>query len=259
VFNELPFELPVAGGLSQPNLFGRWVLCGEEIFHHACVAVALHNHDLNVWRGCFAEWNPIGRTFWITEAKDGALYKLDGVPVQQVYNRYLTDGNPVPFEHLYDFPLMKGEANGKKVYVPVRQLEDGGIEFDTHWQEGDEVRFCYNHPSLTEEQVRIGAKTCAAISRKVSSYTIAPRASTYIDDVNETGPFASAGSVNGVYCLGELYRDVNQQTIMHHSLTYLAMREHEIITNEVCEEKVTYQTSRFSAFFLNPQRCRRCG
>ncbi|CCN71298.1 EAL domain-containing protein [Vibrio nigripulchritudo] len=240
-FNELPFELPVAGGLSQPNLFGRWVLCGDEIYHHACVAVALHNHDLSVWRGCFAEWNPIGRTFRITEARDGVLYKLDGVPVQQVYNRYLADGNPVPFEQLYDFPLMKGEANGQKVYVPVRQLEDGGIEFDTHWQEGDEVRFCYNHPSLTEEQVRIGAKNLRRHQpESVFIYNCSSRLD-FIDDVNETRPFASAGSVNGAYCLGELYRDVNQQTIMHHSLTYLAMREHEVITNEVCEERATYQ------------------
>ncbi|MFA0098551.1 hypothetical protein AB4406_26195, partial [Vibrio splendidus] len=31
----------------------------------------------------------------------------------------------------------------------------------------------------------------------------------------------------GVYCMGELYQENDQQRILHHSLTYLALREGE--------------------------------
>lgn len=252
-FNELTFELPVAGGLSQPNLFGRWVLWNDQIHRQACVAVALHNPKLQVWRGCYAEWNPIGRKFRVSSAKNGALYELDGIPVQQIYDRYLADGNPVPFEQLYDFPLMKGEASQQKVQMPVRQLDDGAIEFDTQWRVGDEVRFCYNHPSLTEEQVRVGARQLDVNKpESLFIYNCSSRLE-FVDGFDEISPFASVAKVSGVYCLGELYRDVNHQTIMHHSLTYLAMREHEVATqiDTIQQDRFQHQMSPLFSLIRN--------
>ncbi len=231
-FNHLSVELPISGGLSQPNAFGRWVLWEDEIHRYACVAVALHNPRLQIWRGCYAEWHPIGRKFRVSSAKNGVLYELDGIPVQTIYDRYLADGNPMPFEQLYDFPLMKGEASRQKVHMPVRQLDDGAIEFDTQWQVGEEVRFCYSHPSLTVEQVRFGAHQLQAHKpESLFIYNCASRLD-FLDGVDEISPLSSVANVNGVYCLGEFYRDVNHQTIMHHSLTYLAMREHEIVREQ---------------------------
>ena len=39
-FENLPYALPVAGGLCHENEFGRWVMHNEKIYHHAWVAVA---------------------------------------------------------------------------------------------------------------------------------------------------------------------------------------------------------------------------
>lgn len=224
-FNQLSFELPVAGGLSQDNLFGRWVLLNQQIYQHACVAVALHNEQLQVWRNAYAEWNPIGRKFRITDAEGGVLKSLDHTPADEVYNRYLADGSRVPFEQLQDFPLMQGEQSHQSVHLPKRLLDDGSIEFSTQWRIGDEVRFCYNHPSLTQEQVRLGAEQLF-IHRpeSVFIYNCSSRLE-FMDGSDELRPFSEFANANGVYCMGELYRDEKTQLIMHHSLTYLAMRE----------------------------------
>lgn len=224
-FNQLSFELPVAGGLSQANLFGRWVMLNQQIYQHACVAIALHNEDLQVWRNAYAEWNPVGRKFRITEANNGRLVSLDHKPVQEIYNRYLADGNAVTFEQLQDFPLMRGEQSHQSVHLPRELYSDGSIEFNADWQVGDEVRFCYNHPSLTQEQVRLGAEQLFVHHpESVFIYNCASRLD-FMDGADELMPFSEFANANGAYCMGELFRDDKTQMIMHHSLTYLAMRE----------------------------------
>ncbi|MCZ8499485.1 hypothetical protein O9929_22330 [Vibrio lentus] len=54
-FENLPYTLPVAGGLCHENDFGRWVMHNEETYQHACVAVALTNPRLKVWSDAYSE------------------------------------------------------------------------------------------------------------------------------------------------------------------------------------------------------------
>ena len=226
-FEQSRYSLPICGGASTITDNGRWVMLDGICYENAYVMLALHSVELVTTKGYYTEWNPIGRTFRVTGAQDNRLAELDGMPVRDLYNRYLADGLEVPFEQLHNFPLMVGDPKEQNIHLPLKVRECGEIEFSGHFQIGDEVRFCYDHPSLTLEQIRLGVQQIA--SHKPEQFFIYNCTSRidFIDGNQEVEVFQKLADTYGVYCMGELYQDRGQQRILHHSLTYLALREGE--------------------------------
>ncbi|MCF7506730.1 EAL domain-containing protein [Vibrio sp. L3-7] len=235
-FENLPYALPVAGGLCHENEFGRWVMHNEKIYQHACVAVALTNPKLKVWSDAYSEWNPIGMKLRVTSAKGNRLYALNDKPAIEVFKHYLADGKDLPFSQLMSFPLYRELGRKKGISTPLRINDDGSIEFDSPWHIGEEAQFCYNHPSLTAEKVRHGAEILAMHQpESVIIYNCVSRLE-FIDSKLELKPFEGIVNTCGAYCMGELYRNEDRQDILHHSLTYIAMRESDEIDEFRCDD-----------------------
>ncbi|MEZ8867173.1 EAL domain-containing protein [Vibrio splendidus] len=235
-FENLPYTLPVAGGLCHENDFGRWVMHNEETYQHACVAVALTNPRLKVWSDAYSEWNPIGMKLRVTQAEGNRLYALNDKPAIDVFKHYLADGKDLPFSQLMSFPLYRELGRKKGISTPLRINDDGSIEFDSPWHVGEEVQFCYNHPSLTAEKVRHGAEVLAMHQpESVIIYNCVSRLE-FIDSKLELKPFEGIVKASGAYCMGELYRNEDRQDILHHSLTYIAMRESDEIDEFRCDD-----------------------
>ncbi|MBW3698549.1 EAL domain-containing protein [Vibrio sp. T187] len=228
-FDHLANLLPVAGGLCKSNKHGCWVMLNENTYEQACVAVALHNPNLKVWTGAYSEWNPIGMKHRVTHAVGKRLYSLNNTPAYEVFKHYLADGQDLPFEQLKNFPLYRESGIKKGVSTALNILPDGSIEFDKEWQVGEETQFCYSHPSLTVEKVRHGAELLTMRQpESVMIYNCASRLD-FLDGSTELKPFEGVTNTAGVYCMGELSLQGNKQEILHHSLTYLALREsHEL-------------------------------
>ncbi|MFL7047594.1 EAL domain-containing protein [Vibrio cyclitrophicus] len=226
-FEQSRYSLPICGGASTITEGGRWVMLNGVCYENAYVMVALHSSKLAITKGYYTEWNPIGRTFRVTGAQDNWLAELDGMPIRDLYNLYLADGLEVPFEQLHNFPLMVGDPKEQNIHLPLEVMECGEIEFSGQFQVGDEVRFCYDHPSLTLEQVRLGVQQIASHKpEQLFIYNCTSRID-FIDGNQEVEVFQKLADTYGVYCMGELYQDTGQQRILHHSLTYLALREGE--------------------------------
>ncbi|UPR47273.1 EAL domain-containing protein [Vibrio cyclitrophicus] len=235
-FENLPYTLPVAGGLCHENEFGRWVMHNEQTYQHACVAVALTNPRLKVWLDAYSEWNPIGMKLRVTHAVGNRLYALNDKPAIEVFKHYLADGKDLPFSQLMSFPLYRELGRKKGISTPLRINDDGSIEFDSPWHVGEEAQFCYNHPSLTAEKVRHGAEMLAMHQpESVIIYNCVSRLE-FIDSKVELKPFEGIVNTCGAYCMGELYRNEDRQEILHHSLTYIAMRESDEIKEFRCED-----------------------
>ena len=235
-FENLPYTLPVAGGLCHENDFGRWVMHNEETYQHACVAVALSNPRLKVWSDAYSEWNPIGMKLRVTQAEGNRLYALNDKPAIDVFKHYLADGKDLPFSQLMSFPLYRELGRKKGISTPLRINDDGSIEFDSPWHVGEEAQFCYNHPSLTAEKVRHGAEVLAMHQpESVIIYNCVSRLE-FIDSKLELKPFEGIVKASGAYCMGELYRNEDRQDILHHSLTYIAMRESDEIDEFRCDD-----------------------
>ncbi|MDA0145885.1 EAL domain-containing protein [Vibrio toranzoniae] len=228
-FENLPYVFPIAGGLCQESEFGRWVLHNEQTYQHACVAVALTNPKLKVWSDAYSEWNPIGVKLRVTHAVGNRLYSLNDKPAIDVFKYYLADGKDLPFSQLMSFPLYRELGRKKEISTPRRINDDGSIEFDSPWHTGEEAQFCYNHPSLSAEKVRHGAEVLAMHQpESVIIYNCVSRLE-FIDSKLELKPFEGIVDACGAYCMGELYRNEDRQEILHHSLTYIAMRESDEI------------------------------
>ena len=225
----------VGGGVADDTEYGHWVLAGDRIINNGYVAAAIHSDQLHVWQDHFHEWNPIGRRFTVTEAEGNRVISLNNQPAVTIYNHYLADGNPVGFDDIKSFPLLRGEHDLQNIFAPTAMLSDGSLEFNkqTHNKHiplttGDEVRFCYNHPSLTVEQVRLSAYNLREQHPDdIFVYNCSSRLAFMPGNI-ELIPFDGIASIQGSYCGGELCRGENQQKIMHHSLTFMAMREGDI-------------------------------
>ncbi|EHH1217897.1 EAL domain-containing protein [Vibrio parahaemolyticus] len=215
----------VSGGLAQTIEDGCWVLYQNQTYDNAVVAVALHSDTLKTWTDAYSEWNPIGMPHKVTHAKGTRLYCLGERKALDVYKHYLADGHDVTINQLLSFPLYR-ETLGRKEVCTVTELHaDGSMSFDRPWCLGDEVQFCYNHPSLTLEQVRHGVVELAMHQPEVVMiYNCASRLD-FIDSSDEVQAFMDIAATFGSYCMGEIHGDIGQPEILHHSLTYLAMRE----------------------------------
>ncbi|MBL4297365.1 EAL domain-containing protein [Vibrio fluvialis] len=227
-FNHLTPGVPVAGGAAGQVDGERWVLLGTKTYQHAMVSVALHGDNLHVSNAAYTEWNPIGRNFRVTKADGNTLYRLDDLPVQDVYNRYLGDGQHVPFELLHNFPLIKGDLQRQDVYVPMYE-DEPGLVLNKPLSVGDEVRFCFDHPSLTLEQVYLGAEQLRTFQpEQIFVYNCTSRLE-FIEENQELLPLQAVAPTQGCYCFGELWHDGTMQRTLHHSMTYLALREGDVV------------------------------
>lgn len=224
-FDSVDTVVPVSGGVSASSKDNCWVMLNESVYSNTIVAAAIHSEEISSNVGSFNEWNPIGRKFTVTKAEGKRVISLDEHTTVDIYNRYLSDGHCAPLSDIINFPLMKGNKSEQNIHSPIEVHSDGSIEFDQPLSEGSTVRFSYNHPSLTIEQVQLEAKGLQEFNPDTLFIYNCTSRLDFMEGNEELRPFSQLTSVNGTYCAGEVCRAENGQTILHHSMTYLALRE----------------------------------
>ncbi|MBM7037576.1 bifunctional diguanylate cyclase/phosphodiesterase [Vibrio ulleungensis] len=221
--------LPISGGVSHEVDGESWVLLNQTTYQRHLVTVLLCGEQLNVERQCFTEWHPIGREFEVTEAEFGRVYSLDGQPPLHFYKKYLNQGHPVAYEVARDFPLLKNTQSGQDTFIPTSISADGSMDFIGELKQGDRVRFCYNHPSLTLNQVNGAVKQLKRFSpQALFVYNCLSRLD-FMEGDEELEVFDDIEGVKaqGFFCMGEFFYTAGQHSIMHHSMTLLALSERE--------------------------------
>ena len=216
------YDIPVCGGLAiSVDDRKPWLLKGDTLYHNATVAVALHSDILQVWRNAFSEWNAIGTPLRITEAHGNVIRSINYEPTLSVYQARLSDNRALTLEQIQSFPLQR---DNQQICLPTNLCTDGSIEFDQPVALGEEMRLCYNHPSLTLEQVRHDMQTLAERNpESIFIYNCESRLN-FIEGATEIKLFDKFDSCCGSFCQGELYRH-EQQSILSHSMTYVALSE----------------------------------
>ncbi|WP_158120114.1 bifunctional diguanylate cyclase/phosphodiesterase [Vibrio metoecus] len=225
---ELGTAVPVAGGAAKQTATGRWVLLDDTCYQQASVAVALHGEALLVEIGGYTEWQPVGRTYRVTAVEGNRVLSLDDEPIEVVYERNLGAQPDHCHEWLISFPLMKGECRQQDIFLPLSLDARGGLHFDRPLAVQDEVRFCFDHPSLTLEKVYLKAQQLQAKQcQQVWVFNCALRLN-FMNENHELEPLQAVAPTDGCYCWGELLHVQGQQQVMHHSMTFLALREGEL-------------------------------
>ncbi|RYU46125.1 EAL domain-containing protein [Aliivibrio finisterrensis] len=223
-FSESPYGVPVSGGVAADAGHEIWVFLNGQFYKDCIVAVALHGENLKTWYEAFVEWNPIGKRFRITSSEGRVVKTIDHIPAYEFYCKYLADNKNLPLSQIQAFPLML-EEDTARIINPVESItEEGYLQFTLEVPLGDEVRFSYYHPSLTQEQVNQGALMLAKkCPESIFIYNCESRIESSSEST-ELQSFSDIGPCQGMYGMGEFFRSANQQ-ILHHSLTYLALSE----------------------------------
>ncbi|KGY11020.1 diguanylate cyclase [Vibrio tubiashii] len=233
-------NIPVSGGVAA-NVEDReeWVLFGTQTHQKTTVSVALHGDKLQVWRNAFSEWTPIGGPMRVTGAIGTRLISLDYQPAYSLYQARLAEGRTLTLEQMLSFPL---KSSSGVVCCPREINSDSSIEMDNPLVIGDEVRICYNHPSLTLEQVRHDVTGLACHNpESIFIYNCESRLE-FIEGVSEIQLFDQFESCCGSFCLGEFFRGESQQSL-HHSMTYVAYSEDDSRSALAFEQKDDFPVS----------------
>lgn len=225
-FDYLPQDLSIFGGVPCNTPNGRWILHQNQCHEDALVIALFDSETINCQSGCFTQWNPIGKTLMVTEARGHVVYQVDHQPIESIYSRYLGDGSQVPFSLLTNFPFLVGEAREQNIHLPISQMKDGAVCFDYALPEGTGVRFSYDHPSLTLEQVIIQSQDLAQFQPdSIFVYNCISRLNL-MEGNQELKPLQAITNTYGCYCMGEFFRGKDgKQRIMHHSMTHVGLRE----------------------------------
>ncbi|MCG7498887.1 EAL domain-containing protein [Vibrio sp. Of7-15] len=237
-FSQLPYFIPIAGGAAGKGESESWIMLNGEFGEQCMVAVALESDCLQVWYDAFVEWHPVGKRFRVTKGHGNVIESIDNEPAYDVYCKYLANGKSLSFHQVQAFPLMTSENKGQGVVGVEKILGNGALELAVEIPVGDEVRFCYSHPSLTQEQVQYGVEQLVDHHpESIFIYNCESRRDFEHGD-SELKPFAEVAPTQGVYCMAELFRHPDRQRVLHHSLTYLALRESTQVDSH---HKVTVQ------------------
>ena len=223
-FSEHENQVPVSGGVAADTGKGTWVFLNGQFYSDQIVAVAMHGEQLQAWSEAFVEWNPIGKRFRITSSEGNVVKTIDNIPAYEFYCRYLSDTKAIPLSQIQAFPLMLEEDTVRYINAVEEITVEGYLKFALRIPTGREVRLCYYHPSLTQEQVNQGAMMLAKKQpESIFIYNCESRIESSSEST-ELQTFSDIGSCQGIYGMGEFFRS-HKQVILHHSLTYLALRE----------------------------------
>lgn len=221
-------DLTISGG--RAGLFDHknsWVMYQDKLYQNQSIAVGIVSPYLTQQRDVFVDNIAIGRHMLITSNEGKTIKQIDHLPAQQVYQRYLSNGEKISLELANRFALTSMHNNVEINAVPLDWANDGGIVMSEALPEGASVRFLYFHP----------AQSLHAIAPKIQHLNEQQPDSVFVfscisrEDFIDEQPTDKLNLLNqviplhGTYCFGEFFTTQFGTRIMQHALTYLAINE----------------------------------
>ncbi|ADN10118.1 sensor domain-containing diguanylate cyclase [Sulfurimonas autotrophica] len=138
-------EMVIAGGRAGDKEFKQtYVFTEEELTDNGCVIATISSNDLIVNSDYIFQWTAVGREMEVTKTKDNVLYELDGIPIIDIYRKYLGEDvvKNMPASCM-PFPLVLNKEVLLVARDPVGVTNDNGLIFGGKFEEGDKVRFSF--------------------------------------------------------------------------------------------------------------------
>jgi diguanylate cyclase (GGDEF)-like protein len=145
---KLKPEMVIAGGRAGDNLHFKetYVFDEKNVSDNACVIASLSGDELIVNSDYMLNWTPIGKDMVITKVSENVLYELDGIPILEIYKKYLGEDILDNFLGVcMEFPLIVKRDGIVVARAPLLQREDNGLVFAGNFEHGDTVRFSFGN------------------------------------------------------------------------------------------------------------------
>jgi len=234
---KLKPDMVIAGGRAGDKDFKNTYVFNEKAYSDkGCVIATLSSNDLIVNSDYILKWTPIGKEMTVTKAKGAVLYELDGIPIVEVYRKYLgADVVKNLPESCMSFPLLLQKEGLIVARDPVYLTEDNALIYAGKFEVGDVVRFSFaNIEDLTDnlhEYFNIIKKKPA---EAVYIYSCTARKALLAEKLmDEISILESLAPTVGFFTFGEYFHSDKIAELLNVTTTFMLLSE----TKEVDENK----------------------
>ena len=234
-------DIVIAGGKAGDNFTFKKTYVFDETQHseNGCVIASLSGEKLLVNSDYILNWTPIGTDMVATKAKGNLLYELDGVPVYDVYKKYLGDDVMDNFPRSsMEFPLIIKKDHIFVARDPLVKTDDNAIMYAGNFENGDTVRFSFsNIEDITDETQEYFDKFKKLPAEVVFVYSCASRKLLMGEKLeDEMSILESLAPTVGFFTYGEFFHTSNIAELLNVSTTFLALSESPKIDKRVLQK-----------------------
>ncbi len=223
-------DVVIAGGRAGDNiLFEKTYVFNEDCSsENGCVIASLSGDDLLVNSDYILNWTPIGTDMTVTKVKGNILYELDGIPVFDVYKKYLGESVMDDFpESSLEFPLIIKKDHLYVARDSLMKTDDDAIIYAGNFEVGDSVRFSFgNIEDITDETYEYFDKFKTLPAESIYVYSCTARKSLMgVKLEDEMNVLASLAPTSGFFTYGEFFHTENIIELLNVTTTFLALSE----------------------------------
>ncbi|MEA3370363.1 MAG: diguanylate cyclase, partial [Campylobacterota bacterium] len=181
-------------------------------------------------------WTPLGRDMVVTKCEGNILYELDGMPIFDIYKKYLGDDVMENFpESSMEFPLIVKKDH---IYVgrdPLVKTGDDAVMYAGNFELGDIVRFSFgNIEDITDETQEYFEKFKNLPAEAVFIYSCAARKSLMGEKLeDEISILESLAPSTGFFTYGEYFHASNIVEVLNVTTTFLTLSESKKVPQRV--------------------------
>jgi len=223
-------DIVIAGGRAGDNFIFEKTYVFNESGHtqNGYIIATLSGDELLVNSDYILNWTPIGKDMIVTKAEGNILYELDGIPVYDVYKKYLGEDviDNFPKSSL-EFPLIIKKEHILVARDPLLKTEDNALMFAGNFEEGDVVRFSFGDiEDIEDEAMEYFNKFKTMPAESIFIYSCAARKALMGDKVeDEINILESLAQTSGFFTYGEYFHTSHIAEILNVTTTFLALSE----------------------------------
>jgi len=223
-------SISIAGGRAGDNARFKdtYVFDTNNFTSNGCVLATLNSETLIVNNDYVLNWTTIGKEMLVTKCTNNILYELDGIPILDVYKKYLGDDvvKNLPSSCM-SFPLIIKRENIDIARDPVGLIDDTAMIYAGDFTLGDSVRFSFaNISDLTDNLEECFAQLSHYPSEAVYIYSCTARKALLKEKLqDELNLLESLAPSSGFFTYGEFFQSSKMTELLNVTTTFMILSE----------------------------------
>jgi len=235
--SKLKPDLIIAGGRAGDFLEAKktFIFNNNAFTQNGCIIASLSSDDLIVNNDYMLNWNTIGKKMIVTKSKNNQLFELDGIPIVDIYKKYLgediMEGFPMSS---VEFPLLIKKTDVDIARGPIALLDDNSVLFGGNIDEGDVVQFSFgNIENVKRSAFDNFNKFKNYSSEAILIYSCSARKTLMNKELeNEFQVLNSIAPTVGFFTYGEYFHSQNTNEILNVSTTFMTLSENKKVVDK---------------------------
>ena len=234
-------SVAIAGGRAGDNAkFKDTYVFNEKGFtNNGCVLATLNSEELIVNNDYMLNWTTIGKEMLVTKCKNDILYELDGIPILEVYKKYLGDDvvNNLPSSCM-SFPLIIKRGGIEIARDPVAVVDNNALMYAGDFTHGDSVRFSFaNISDLTDNIEEYFTNLSRYPGEAVYIYSCTARKVLLEEKLqDELNLLESLAPSVGFFTYGEFFQSTRMTELLNVTTTFMVLSETKKCTKKTLKK-----------------------